>query len=330
MAFPIAAAIGAGTSLIGGFLGAKSDAAANKRAKEQLKVDKALADRQIQISKYIEEIARGTMNVSGDYTDIYGGGVRFNPVTNKFESSMGDIPRGLQSASDAEERQRLTVDQVIRNRGLQDFENMRQRSVGEADRSLDRINNFRKGIGRVDPERVGSQLRADRTRAVNAGFDDAERAASTLQLRTGSSAVGDALANLGRDRVRAQAEIGSPELEGQQYAEGMNAQRLQQMFGEYKGFGDEGRGFYDAAFTPANRDAEQYQKFADALKFDLSKRDLAMGGSGSAASTIGQAAAGLRAGYNASEANRVRSPWGQFIAAAGNQAATLFPKPGGG
>lgn len=307
------------TDLIGGFLGAKSDAKANKISKEQLKVDKALADRQIEISKYIEQLAKQTAGLSGDTTDFYGSQTFLNPVTGKYEMRLGAVPRQLQEASDAEEAKRFTVDQALRRRGLQDYERMRGRSMTEADRGLDRLSNFRRGIGAVDAGRVGSQLRADRTRAVNAGYDDAERAAQTLQLRTGSSAVADALSELARDRTRAQASIGSPELEGLEMAEGINRNREADLLGTYKMFGDEGRAFYDTGFAPSTQAAEAYARLGDLQKFDLSKLDLAMGGSGSAAGTIGNAAAGLRAGTNQYLQNRIPSPWGNFIASAGRR-----------
>lgn len=319
------AAIQGITSLIGGFLGAKADKRANKRAKEQYKLDKAASDRQIEISKYIEQYAKQAAGLSSDSTDIYGSKTWLNPATGKYEIVMGDTPRAIQGASDQEEQKRYSVDQAIRARGLQDFENMRGRSVTEADRSLDRIHNFDRGIGRLDAGQLGSQIRNDRTRAVNSGYDDAERAATKLQLRTGSSAVGDALTALARDRVRAQAQIGSPEVEALQMAEGINQGRSNDNFARYQGFGNEGRAFYDAAYSPSTREAELFARLGDAQKFDLSKLDLASGGSASAASTIGNAAAGLRAGYLASEANRVRAPWGQFIAAAGQQVGGMLP-----
>lgn len=327
MPFPVAAAISAGSSLLGGILGMGADKKAQKLAKEQLKTDRGLARRQVEISKYIEQYAKQAAGMSGDTTDIYGSKTWLNPATGKYEIIMGDVPRGIQDASDIEEKQRFTVDQAIRARGLQDFENMRSRSVGDATQARERMQNFDRGIGKVDAGQMGSQLRADRTRAVNAGYDDAERAASKLQLRTGSSAVGDALANLARDRVRAQASIGSPEIEGMQLAEGINAQREQNNFGRYSMFGNEGRQFYDAAYQPSNREAELFARLGDQMKFDLSKLDLAMGGGASAASTIGNAAAGLRQGYQLTAPKIATSPWANLIQGIGansNNIAALF------
>lgn len=323
MAFPIAAALGLGSSLVGGFMGMKADKKAQKLAKDQLAMEQRLANRQIDISRYIEQYAKQAAGMSGNTTDIYGSRTWLNPATGEYEIKMGEVPRAIQDASDAEEKSRFTVDQALRRRGLSDFEDMRRRSVGDATAARERIQNFDRGIGKVDAGQLGSQIRADRTRAVNAGYDDAERAATKLQLRTGSSAVGDALANLARDRVRTQAQIGSPEVEGMQLAESMNEGRTAENFGRYTTFGNEGRSFYDAAFQPSNREAELFARLGDQMKFDLSKLDLAMGGQGTAASTIGAAGAGLRAGYGATAGKIATSPWANFIQGIGANAGNI-------
>lgn len=313
-----AGAFSAGASLLGAGLGFLGDRKQNKLVKKQLKEQKRLNDRQIDISRYIEEYARKAGGLNGDIEDAFGGFVRYNPVTKKYELNLNPQERAVQEASYGEELDRMTKDQDIRRRGLTDFERLRGRSSNEADIALQDMQAFKRGVGRVDPGAVGGQLRADRTRAINAGYDDAERAAQTLQLRTGSSAVGDALASLARDRVRAQAQIGSPELEGLEFAEGINTSRQDQLAGLYGMFGDEARGFYDAAFTPSTYGDAALARLQDRQKFDLSKLDLAMGGSGEAASTIGNAAAGLRQanlGYNQS---RIHAPGAKLVGALGN------------
>lgn len=303
-------------SLVGGFLGAKSDAKANKRAKEELKVQQKLADQQIDIAKYIKELGQQVVALNGQNTDYYGTSVYRDPVTGEYKFKLGNVPANIQGMSDDEEAARYGGDQAIRRSGLRDFESMRGQSVQDALADRDRLQAFRRGAGAIDPEQLGSQLRLDRTRAVNAGFDDAERAAGTLQLRTGSSAVGDALSDLARSRVRAQAEIGSPEVEALQMAEGINRGRERAILDSFNNNRGVGMNFYDAAFNPSNRAGDAYDRLADLMKFDLSKYDLAMGGEGTAAQTIGNAARERNAAYKTTEANRVRSPWGNFIASA--------------
>lgn len=297
-----------GASVIGAIKGNKADKAKNKRASQQMRDEKDYARQQIDLSRYIADYAKQAGNMNGEINDIYGGRTWFNPVTGKYETTLGAEQRGIQAQSDIEEADRYGLDQSIRRAGLTDFETMRDRSAGEATTALDDIRNFKRGVGTLDAGRVGSQLRADRTGAINAGYDDAERAAQTMQLRTGSSAVGDALTALARDRVRAQSAIGSPELEGIEFAEGVNQNRENNLMQRYGTFGNEGRQFYDAAFSPAGYNTEALGRLGDLQKFDLSKLDLAMGGYGQAAGTIGNAATGQRAGFAGTEANRIHAP----------------------
>lgn len=309
----------AGASLLGAGMGFLADKKANKLAKKQLKIQGKLADRQIDISRYIEEYARQAAGMNGEINDPYGGFARFNPVTGKYELALNPHERAAQDASYGEELDRLTKDQDIRRRGLTDFERMRGKSSTEADIALEDMRAFKRGVGKIDPNAVGGQLRADRTRAINAGYDDAERAAQTLQLRTGSSAVGDALASLARDRARSQAEgMGSPELEGIQFADQINQGRQDNLAGLYGMFGDEARGFYDAQFQPSSYNAEAIARLQDVQKFDLSKLDLAMGGSGAAASTIGDAAAGLRGAQQVYNQSKIHAPGAKLVGALGN------------
>jgi hypothetical protein len=60
------------------------------------------------------------------------------------------------------------------------------------------------------------------------------------------------------------------------------------------------------------------------MKFDLSKFDIAQGGSGTAAAGLGGAAAGLRAGYATAEANRIHNPTGKFISSSGDLISQLI------
>lgn len=321
-------ALSAGLGLASGVAGFLSDRKANKLAKKQYKLDKKMTDRQIEISKYIEGLAKQLMGRDFSFTDPFGGGVEFDEATGKYITKLSPEKKAIQEASFKEELDRMIKDNSIRRRGLSDFERMRQKSSTRADRALSDIDAARLGIGDVSADAIGGQLRADRTRAINAGFDDAERAASTLQLRTGSSALGDALGSLARDRARAQSEIGSPEIEGLQIAEGINTGREANRYNAYGVFGDEARGFYDAAFQPAAYDAEAVANLKDLMKLDMSKFDLAMGGSGQAAGTVGDAAAGLRQGFQLYNQSRVNSPFSKLLTGLGNAFGSLDKKGG--
>jgi hypothetical protein len=302
-------------SVIGGVMGLKADRAKNKRAKEELALQKQLAGQQIDLSKYIQGLSQQLMSQGSGMVDPYGGSTTYDPVSKRWISTMGVVPASLQAAADTEEAQRLTVDQAMRRRALQDLETRRSAASGEAGTSLDAMARFRQGIGAVDPAAISSQIRLDRQGAINAGYDDAERAATKLQLRTGSSAVGDALGSLARDRVRAQASIGSPEIEGLQLAEGINQGRSQNLAGLYNMFSGQADKMYDAPFSPAPYAELAASRGQDAQKLDLSRYEVGMGGSGTAAAGIGSAAAGIRQGYQLSEANRIHAPGAKFVGA---------------
>lgn len=304
--------------LIGGFLGHKDDKKVNKMTKEQLQIQKDLADRQIELSKYMEELSRQAAGMKGNFTNPYGSGAVYDPATGTWKTQLSPEEKAVQDASYKEELARNTHDQEIRRKGLDDFEKMRERSSTEATGALHDINAFKRGFGKLDEASVGAQMRNDRVGAVNAGYDDAARAAQTLQLRTGNSAIGDALTDIARNRVRDTMQVGSPELEGIQFAQGINDKRSANLYDIYKGFGDEARGFYDAQFAPSGYAQNAYNAGTDAQKFDLSKLDLAMGGSGQAASTIGQASQGINTGYNTMFNNRIANPTGKFIMGASN------------
>jgi hypothetical protein len=76
----------------------------------------------------------------------------------------------------------------------------------------------------------------------------------------------------------------------------------------------------DVSFTPAPYAGIADAKLGDQQKFDLSKFDVAQGGSGLAATGIGQAATGLRQAYDTSplKTGNILSSIGQTVGAAGN------------
>lgn len=299
--------------LVGSVAGLLSSKKTNKLSKQQLAEQKRLTDQQIKISDYIQQLSKELMARGSTQVDPYGGTTAYDPVTGTYRSTLGAVPAEIQAASDKEELARNTLDQEIRRRGLTDAEGIRSGAAREADTALLDLNDFRRGIGAVDPTALAARMRLDRQGAVNAGFDDAERAAQTLQTRTGSGALSDALARIARDRVRAQAEVGNPEVEALTLAEQLNTNRLNNIGSRYTQFADRGSNFYDAPYAPAPYAGIADAKIGDQMKFDLSKFDIAQGGSGTAAAGIGIAAAGLRQANQQFMENRVANPWGQFI-----------------
>lgn len=305
------------TSVLGSIFGNKAAKKTNKLTAEQLALDRRLADNQINISNYIQQLSKDLMARGTTQVDPYGGSTGYDEATGTYRTNLGAIPAGLQGASDQEELARYVIDQEIRRKGLGDFERLRGDAAGEADTARTDLADFRRGIGAVDPAALGARIRQDRTGAINAGFDDAARAAQTLQTRTGSSAVGDALTALARNRVRAQAEIGSPEVEALGIADQLNRGRLSDIASRYTSMADRGQQFYDASFTPAPYAGIADAKLADAIKLDLSKYEVGTGGAATAAAGIGSAAAGLRQAFALAEQNRVKNPTGDLITGIG-------------
>lgn len=317
MPLPLLAGIGAATGLLSAIFGNKAAKQTNALNAAQLADQKRATDQQIKISDYIQGLSQDLMSKGSTQVDPYGGTTGYDPATGTYKSTLGEVPQTLQNASDSEELQRYLNDQLLRRNGLQEADAIRARAATESGSALDDVNNFRRGIGAVDPVALAARMRLDRQGAVNAGYDESQRAAQTLQTRTGSSAIGDALDALARRRVAAQAQIGDPEVEAMQLAEGVNQGRMSSLGARYSSLADRGQNFYDAAFTPAPYAATADAKIGDQMKFDLSKYDVAQGGSGTAAAGIGSAAANLRQAFAASEANRVKNPTGDMISAIG-------------
>lgn len=294
-------------SIVGLVSGLKSDKKTNKLNKEELALQRDLANRQIDVSKYIEELSKQIVGRNYNFADPYGGGVSFDPATQTYKTTLNPAEKAIQDTSyQLQQRQ-----QQAGLEGLNDYEKLRKQSVGETGTALANALAFRRGVGRADEGRIASQLRADRTGAVNAGYDDAARAAQTLQLRTGNASLGDALSALARDRARAvNTTVGSPEIEAMQLADQTNQAREEQLYKQYGLFGDEARGILTPQASPYADKA--YNQYADAQKFDLSKYDLGLGGSSNAAATIGNAATGEGAAYGQFMKNRIANPFGKF------------------
>lgn len=308
--------LGLGTILgIGsGIAGLIGDSKKNKRAKEQLRIDRDIANEQIDLSNYLEEIARGLMGQNSAIRDAYDGVTGYDPVTGTWGSAMRPGERAVQDASDQEELARNTIDQQMRRQALQEAEGRRGRAGVEADQSMRDLSLFRQGVGAADPTSIASSLRLGREAAVNAGFDDAARAATTLQARTGSSSIADAIADIGRQRGRAIAETrGTPDVEGLTLADQLNTNRLNNLSGRYGMYTGVANNVYDAAFNPSTAADDAFNRSATVQGLDLSRIGTALGGVGTAISGLGSAGSTGRAGYQTAEQNRVTSPFGSFL-----------------
>lgn len=287
----IGAALGVGSAVAGLFGSNKR----NKAAKMDAETNRKLAEEQIAISRLIQQAAQQYAAQGNNVTDIYGGGARYNPVTGSWEYTLGDVPMAIQNASDEEELNRYTFDQGLRREGLVDSEIARREAGAEAGIELDQYARQRQGIGLVDPSQIAAQLRLNRRGAVNAGYDEAMKAAGTMSLRTGSAA-GDTFAALGRARANDIARsMGDPEIEGLSIAESVNAGRRNNTLGAYNLFDTKGRDFYDAGYGPSGRASEAMDNNFRAKGMELEKFGATTGALGGAVAGMGSAGAGMRA-----------------------------------
>ncbi len=312
--------LGDAFSIVGALKGNSAAKKKNKLAEQEMATQRLLADQQIDISKYTQGLSKDLMAQGTNAVDPYGGTSGYDPITGTYRSTLGAVPARAQGASDAEEYARLTTDMAMRRNALQDAERSRQEASSQATQSIGDLDNYRRGIGAVDPASIASQLRLDRTAAVNAGYDDAARTAQTMQLRTGSSAIGDALTTIARNRVRDQSSIGSPEVEALGMAEQINSGRKQQLASMYDLFSNKGSQVYDSGYAPTTYAASADAKIADQQKLNLARYEVAQGGSSSAAAGIGNAANGLRQGFQTTEAGKVFNPTGQMLGGFGKLA----------
>lgn len=295
-----------------------ADKKTNKLVKKEFKGQKELTKKQTDIGDYIQQLAKQAATTNSDIYDPSGGYTRFNPETGRYEYALGAEQKGIQGASYAEELARNTIDQQVRRTGMLDAERQRQIASNRADRALTDIDAARRGVGMVDPRAVAGQLQTDRMAQLNAGYDDAERAARTMQLRTGSSAVGDALTSLARDRVRAQASVGNPNLEALEFAEGINAGRTNQNYGIYNNMEQRGSNFYDAQFQPSAYEQLGRENLGKQMDFDMSKLDLGMSGGSQAGATFANAQKGQQNAFAQMMGNRIASPTGSALSGASN------------
>lgn len=315
MPFPLGPLLGVGAG-IAGFL---SDKKKNKRAKEQLELDRMLANKQISMADYLQSLSKLLMERGGDVTDPYGNVIGYDEASGTYKTPLRPGEIAVQDASDKEELARNTQDQEMRRGALQEAEQRRALAGGEATQGIRDISLFKQGIGALDPSQLAGSIRASRQAAINAGYDDAQATATKLGLRTGSSAVSDALAKLGRERAQAQIQgAGNPEIEGLQLADEMNRKRLGERVGLYDLYNTNANQVYDAAFQPSNAADKAFDKSLATRQLDLSQFNTAMGGTGAAASAVGSAAAGQRQGFNVAEQNRVHAPFANLLGGFGD------------
>lgn len=311
--------------IIGDILSIAASAKAKKEAKKknadlaaQYGVQQGYASDSSAQDDYLAQLAQSLGSQGSGYTDAFGGGTAYDPVSGTWKSTLNPQEQAVQGASYQEELARNTADQARRRTGLIDAERMRQQASGESDTALRDLGNFKAGVGRVDPQSLASTMRLNRTGAVNAGYDDAARAASTIGLRSGVSA-GDALSTIARNRTKDIATtLGDPETEAMQLADQTNTTRQGNLGSLYNMFNGKANNVYDASFSPSTYDATATDNNLKAQTLDLNKYDTAGSLAGASATGYNATAAGLRAADTAKNGGTNYNINSQFLQGLGN------------
>lgn len=305
-------------SAVAGFFGGKSK---NKQATLDAANNAKLVGNQTDQAALIAQLSKAFGEQGSGITDVYGGGSQYDPVTGTFKYNLAGAPAAIQGASNDELLARDSGDQAIRRAGLIQSDNLRQGNVGEALTARTTLDNQRAGIGLIDPGSIEASLRSGRTSAVNAGFDDAARAAGTLGIRQGAD-TGDALSRIAKERARTIATtMGDPYVEGLTTAEGINQGRRSQATQDYNLFDTKGGNFYDAQFNPAGYDSTATDNLFKTQAAQTDRFNASTQGLGTAAAGYGSAAAGLRAGSEAAMKNKNYGNTAQFISSLGQIAS---------
>ena len=85
--------------IVGIFTSHKADKKTNALNKAQLDLQQKGLDRQIEISKYIEELAKQVAGTHYGYTDAFGGGVTYDPATGTYKTTLNPQEKAIEEQS---------------------------------------------------------------------------------------------------------------------------------------------------------------------------------------------------------------------------------------
>lgn len=238
--------INAGAGLLSGLLGKSSqDAAAAYNhavnAANLQRQDQSAFMQQLLAREYQQMAQAGNTNARGDRTE-YIPGVGW--VTTPSAATAGLI-----SASDAEQRARLTSDSVTRRRGLQENESRRIREGQAADVFLQQL--------MQQPDYSMQSLRDELLNRVvtdtNKAFDRTADRIGTQALRSGASNAGDIMRSLNAQRADAVRSAGAGAIsDARQLFEQLETARTGRAGNLYNLLASRASNFDDVPFQPSN------------------------------------------------------------------------------
>jgi len=238
--------LSAGSGILSGFLGKKAqdDATAYNYAANAANLqrqDQSAFMQQLLAREYQQMAQAGTTNARGDRTE-YIPGVGW--VTNP-----SDATKGLISATDAEQRARLTSDAVIRRRGLQENESRRLNEGAAADSFMQQL--------LQEPNYSVQSLRDEllnrATTDTNKAFDRTSDRLGTQALRSGSSNAGEIMRSLNDQRGEAVRSAGAnASNDARQMFEQLETARTGRAGNLYNLLATRASNFEDTPFAPSN------------------------------------------------------------------------------
>jgi hypothetical protein len=253
----VAAGIGAGGSIISGLIGAGA-------ARQQASLQAALGQLQLnQAAKQFNASVAKQTNARGDQ-------VIYDPTTNQWISILSPQGRALQSASDAEELQRLTVDAPLRREGLVANATRRREEGSLADALMRNVRDDQVSGGKYNAGALASSIRSDRKAAIDNAFDDDLNLVLRSAMRSGASNQDEMIRSSGRERAKSYLTMmGNPDLEGEQAAQSLNANNTGDLLNRYTTLASRAGAFDDGGFAP-----NQSASLADALMSKASGQSL--------------------------------------------------------
>lgn len=238
--------INAGAGLLSGFMGKQSQDAATAynyaaNAANLQRQDQSAFMQQLLAREYQQMAQAGNTNARGDRTEYIPG--------VGWVTTPSDATAGLISASDAEQRARLTSDSVIRRRGLQENESRRMQEGQAADVFLQQL--------MQQPDYSVQSLRDELLNRVttdtNKAFDRTADRIGTQALRSGASNAGDIMRSLNAQRADAVRSAGAGvNNDARQLFEQLETARTGRAGNLYNLLASRASNFEDVPFQPSN------------------------------------------------------------------------------
>ncbi len=225
--------------------------AGNKANKKALSQQEQQYQTQLQIQKEQQAIAREMMQLGiATQIDARGNVTAYDKATNTWKTVLAPTQQRIQNLSDREQIQQLNIDAPVNRAESLINAIARQREGSTANTALAQLQNQ---LARpTSGSAIASSLRRSREDAVNKGFDSVSSAALTQALRSGGSA-GAITSSLAKARSQAIAStMGSPDIEGLQLAEDINANKLASLGNLYNALAARASGGGGATFNPVS------------------------------------------------------------------------------